>query len=287
MDPRKIIVELYPALTPELQKAAEFVLEHSSELVVLSMRAFAGNADVKPATLLRLAQRLGYQGWGELKSAFIQSLGLADDSYTSRAYGLQNKEQHPALYDEVFSAFGTNLQQTRDNNREALEQAVTLLDNASQVYICGFRASFSVAWSLHYIYRLFRRHVSLIDGLANNQEIFTREIGADDVVMICGFAPYSRETLQIIAYTQAAGATLIAVTDSAVSPLAQAAACTLLFSTHSPSFFPSVVSAMGLAECLMAALVARHGEDAIRRIESAERYLIDSGTYILPGKQST
>ncbi|WP_294911480.1 MurR/RpiR family transcriptional regulator [Tatumella sp. UBA2305] len=284
MDPRKIIVDHYPELTPELQKAAEFVLEHNNELVVLSMRAFASNAAVKPATLLRLAKRLGFSGWGDLKDAMIRSLGLAGDSYASRASGLQNKQQHPALYDEVFTTFTANLQQTRENNRQSLEQAVDLLDQADQIYVCGFRASFPVAWSIYYIYRLFHRQVSLIDGLANNQEIFTREISARDVLVIVGFAPYSRETLQIIAYAEAAGATVIAVTDSPVSPLAQAARCSLLFSTHSPSFFPSVVSGMGIAECLMATLVAKHGEDAIRRIESAERYLIDSGAYILPGK---
>jgi DNA-binding MurR/RpiR family transcriptional regulator len=52
-------------LSPELQRAAEFSLQNASQLVVLSMRAFA--AEARPATLLRLAQRLGYRGWSELK----------------------------------------------------------------------------------------------------------------------------------------------------------------------------------------------------------------------------
>ena len=49
------------------------------------MRAFAAEAGVKPATLLRLAQRLGYNGWRELKSAFIDDLGLGNDTYV---YGI-------------------------------------------------------------------------------------------------------------------------------------------------------------------------------------------------------
>ncbi len=65
-------------------------------------------------------------------------------------------------------------------------------------------------------------------------------------------------------------------------PLAQAADCTLLFSIDSPSFFPSVVSGMGLAECLLAMLVVRHGREAVSKIESAERYLIESGAYVIP-----
>lgn len=48
--------------------------------------------------------------------------------------------------------------------------------------------------------------------------------------------------------------------------------------------FPSVVSGMGLAECLLAMLVVRHGREAVSKIESAERYLIESGAYVIPGK---
>ena len=33
------------------------------------------------------------------------------------------------------------------------------------------------------------------------------------------------------------------------------------------------MSGMGVAECLLAMLVARHGREAVNKIESAERYL--------------
>lgn len=184
----------------------------------------------------------------------------------------------------MFQAHQANLAFTQNENHQAMEQAVSLLDAAENVYICGFRASFPIAWSLFYVYRLFNRQVSLIDGLASNIEVFTRELTAQDCLLLTSFAPYSRESLDVLRAAQQAGATIVAITDSPVSPLAQAADCTLLFSTDSPSFFPSVVSGMGLAECLLAMLVARHGRDAVSKIENAERYLIDSGAYVVPRK---
>ena len=248
------------------------------------MRAFASEAGVKPATLLRLAQRLGYNGWGELKDAFIDELGLRNDTYVSKAEKLIAKGTQPQLYEEVFQAHQRNLAFTQHENHQAMEQAVSLLDAAENVYICGFRASFPIAWSLFYVYRLFNRQVSLIDGLASNIEVFTRELTAQDCLLLTSFAPYSRESLDVLRAAQQAGVTIVAITDSPVSPLAQAADCTLLFSIDSPSFFPSVVSGMGLAECLLAMLVARHGRDAVNKIENAERYLNDSGAYVAPGK---
>lgn len=284
MNLRENIVSQFSVLSPELQRAAEFSLQNANQLVVQSMRAFASEAGVKPATLLRLAQRLGYNGWGELKDAFIDDIGLRNDTYVSKAEKLIAKGTQPQLYEEVFQAHQANLAYTRNENHQAMEQAVTLLDAADNVYICGFRASFPIAWSLFYVYRLFNRQVSLIDGLASNIEVFTRELTAQDCVLLTSFAPYSRESLDVLHAAQDAGAKIIAITDSPVSPLAQAADCTLLFSIDSPSFFPSVVSGMGLAECLLAMLVARHGREAVNKIESAERYLIDSGAYVVPGK---
>lgn len=284
MNLRENIVSQFSQLSPELQRAAEFSLQNANQLVVQSMRAFAAEAGVKPATLLRLAQRLGYNGWRELKSAFIDDLGLGNDTYVSKAEKLIAKGTQPALYEEVFLAHQANLAFTQAENQHAMQQAVTLLDEAKQVYICGFRASFPIAWSLFYVYRLFNRQVSLIDGLASNIEVFTREINAEDCLLLTSFSPYSRESLDVLNAARQAGARIIAITDSPVSPLAQAADCTLLFSLSSPSFFPSIVSGMGVAECLLAMLVARHGREAVNKIESAERYLQRSGAYVMPDK---
>ncbi|MEW5286728.1 MurR/RpiR family transcriptional regulator [Klebsiella michiganensis] len=284
MNLRENIVSQFSLLSPELQRAAEFSLQNANQLVVQSMRAFAAEAGVKPATLLRLAQRLGYNGWRELKSAFIDDLGLGNDTYVSKAEKLIAKGTQPALYEEVFLAHQANLAFTQAENQHAMQQAVTLLDEAKQVYICGFRASFPIAWSLFYVYRLFNRQVSPIDGLASNIEVFTREINAEDCLLLTSFSPYSRESLDVLNAARQAGARIIAITDSPVSPLAQAADCTLLFSLSSPSFFPSIVSGMGVAECLLAMLVARHGREVVNKIESAERYLQRSGAYVMPDK---
>lgn len=282
MTPQQKLEEHYETLTPELQRAAELSLHNMKDLIALSMRAFAARIGVKPATLLRLAQRLGYVGWGEFKAAVIQQLGLNNETHQARAEKLVDKGSTASLYQEVFDAHAVNLSHTEAENPQAMEQAVDVLDAAEHVYVCGFRASYSVAYTLFYIYRLFNKNVSLIDGQASNYEIFTRELTPKDVVLMIGFAPYSRESLDVLGAARQAGSKIVALTDSPLSPLAEHAASTLYFSAHSPSFFPSVVSAMGIAECLLAMLVAKHGDRAVQKIASAERFLLDSGAWVKP-----
>jgi len=122
------------------------------------------------------------------------------------------------------------------------------------------------SYTLFYSYRLFEKQVSLIDGQASNYEVFTRELTTNDVVLMIGFSPYSRESLDVLEASRRAGCKIVALTDSPLSPLAQAANHTLYFSAQSPSFFPSVVSALGMAESLLALLVTRYGEKAVKQI---------------------
>lgn len=282
MNPRQVIISGFPQLTPELQRAAAFVLEHPNDLVVLSLRAFAAQAGVKPATLSRLAQRLNYPGWGELKNAFVAELGLSNDTYVSKAEKLISQGDQGQLYQDVFAAQAANLEHTRQVNEQSMGEVVELLDKAEHIYVCGFRASFPLAWSLFYIYRLFNKKVTLIDGLASNLEVFTRELTPQDALLLIGFSPYSRESLTVLEAARQRHCPIAAVTDSPLSPLAQAADCALYFTTDSPSFFPSIMAGMGVAECLLAMLVNRYGKDAVAKIESVEHYLIDSGAYVLP-----
>lgn len=283
MSTEQTIVNAYPLLTPELQRAAEFALQHKNELVILSMRAFAKQAGVQPATLLRLAQKLGFSGWGEMKSAFISDLGLGNEAYGKKAQKLM-EQGTDSVYNEIFHSHLANLEQTRSLNAGKMEHAVTLLDDAQNVYICGFRASFPIAYSLYYVYRLFRKNVFLIDGHASNIELFTRDLLPADTVLVIGFAPYSKESVSVFNAAKAAGCRTVSVTDTPVSPLALDADATLQFSTGSPSFFPSILSGLGVSECLLAMLVAKHGPAAVTSIDNAERHLISTGAYIMPDK---
>lgn len=125
MDLRKLIIDHYPALTPELQRAAAFVLENINDVALISMRTIAHNADLKPATLSRLAKKLGYEGWEALKAEFIYSLKLTRSSYASRAVRLQQNLQQESAYDAVFSTLGNSLEDTQALNQDALQRALS------------------------------------------------------------------------------------------------------------------------------------------------------------------
>ena len=270
----------FNSLSPALQRIAKYVLDHPTEVVTSSMRTVGISADARPATLVRFAQQLGFAGWPELKQAIAQEMGLGREAYGDRARSLLERASEQGLAGEIFQVHKANLEFTERHSRRALQDAAALLETAANVHAAGFRACFPIAFSFVYVYRLFRNSVHLIDGQGGSLEMQTRSMTEGDALLVVSFAPYSREVLQVVEAGKRAGCKVIAVTDSDASPLSLQADATLLFSTQSPSFFPSITSGMALTESLLELLVSRAGQPVIDRIESAEAHLFESGAYV-------
>ncbi len=280
MSVRDRILERFPAMSPTIRSAARFVVDHPNDVVTGSMRALAAKASVQPATLVRLAQQLGFAGWPGLKTATAADLGLNDERYVDKAKTLKRRGRRTDLAAELFDAHRRNLEATPGRDAASLAAAAALLEAARVVHVAGFRASFPIVHALFYGYRLFRGSVVLIDGVGCNLELMTRAIERTDALVVASFAPYSREAVDVAEAARDAGATIVALTDSAVSPLALLADATLLFPVESPSFFPSIVAGIALSEALVERLAAQGGPAAVRRIERSEDALRASGAYV-------
>lgn len=280
MQAKEMILERFPSLSPKMQEAARFIVDHPNEVVTTSMRTIAERAGVQPATFVRLAQQLGYPGWPQLKEAVVSDMGLQPERYGQRAKNLATRGRTHQMLDELFSTQKENLDWTASRYSETLPCAVKLIKKAKTVHVAGFRASFPVAYSFVYAYRLFRNSVQLIDGNHGGLEMQLRLIENKDVVIVTSFAPYSREAVLVIEAAKAAGASIIALTDSDASPLALEADVAILFSINSPSFFPSLTAASSITEALLALLVVDAGESGVQKLDDAEQQLLASGSYL-------
>lgn len=280
MNAKEQILSHFPQLTPRLREAARFIVDHPNDVVTHSMRGLADTANIMPSTLSRLAQQVGYEGWPELKKAFVSDLGLSAKGYSERARKLTGRSSEQGLVNELFQTYVSNLETTRLEIEPKLKIAANILQKAKVVHIAGFRASFAIAFSFFYGYRLFRNSVDLIDGHCGGLELQLRRIQKRDAVVIISFAPYSKESLAVLEAARLSQASVIALSDSSASPIALGADVSLEFKVSSPSFFPSTVAGVATAEALLEALVAMGKHDVVRPIDEAEKHLVRSGAYV-------
>jgi DNA-binding MurR/RpiR family transcriptional regulator len=279
---RDDIRQRFNTLSPALQQVARHVLDHPNDVVTSSMRTVGGRASSTPATLVRFAQQLGFAGWPQLKEAFADEMGLGSDAYVERARQLVGRASDHTLIDELFDVQRANLEATQRQNQSSLPRACALLEKAPAVHAAGFRACFPVAFSFVYVYRLFRPTVHLVDGQGGSLEMQQRAFAKGDALVVASFVPYSREALQVTEAARAAGCRIVAITDSAASPLSLLADETILFAIRSPSFFPSVAAGIAVTESLLELLASRAGKAVVGRIDQAETQLFESGAYLMP-----
>ena len=74
LEVEQLIDQSFEALSPELQRAARWLRQNPAALALQSMRSTAREAGVAPATMTRLAQRLGFGGFEDLREPFAGQL---------------------------------------------------------------------------------------------------------------------------------------------------------------------------------------------------------------------
>src|ERR1700722_9119469 len=84
----KRLVEAFDGLSPQLQVAGRYLLDHPHEIALRSMRQLAREANFAPATLTRLARQLGFGGFDELKRLSADELRQYAAGYRRKAIAL-------------------------------------------------------------------------------------------------------------------------------------------------------------------------------------------------------
>lgn len=276
------LVDAFPGLTPELQKAARFFLDHPEDVGLNSMRKVAAQAGVKPATVSRLTRALGFDSYEQLRNPFRQRLRGAEPGFSTRLAELQRRggDDERALFEELRWQQLDNVAKTlTDDVFPVLEDAVETLWSSRRVYVLGLRGSYAPAFLFHYAHQLFRDKCLLLDTRAGIFADQLRGINEQDAMLVISFEPYTQLTIDAVDYAAEAGVQIVAITDSVLSPAARAARQTIVAHNASSSFYHSFIGALAVCQTLISMLVARSGVDSVKIVKEAEKQLSRVSAY--------
>ncbi|TAM71027.1 MAG: MurR/RpiR family transcriptional regulator [Microbacteriaceae bacterium] len=256
------IRSLLPSLLPTEQAVAVVLLEHSGEIVELSSGQVAELAGASRATVVRTCQSLGFSGYQQLRVLLARdagyqaspapaasgAAGIVGDAFRHVAAGVTSML---ALLDET-----------------EVERAVETLASAGRVIVVGNGLSAPLALDAA------ARFTSMGRAAEAPMDVFGQQIAARlltpaDAALVISGSGASTSTLRVAEAAAQAGATVIAVTAFARSPLTQAAAISLVVTMPDLTFRDEITLASRLpqailVEGLVAALTDRRGADAVR-----------------------
>lgn len=277
-----LLINAYPRLTPELQKAAGFMVKHPEEVGLNSMRCVASAAGVKPATITRLTKALGFSEYESLREPFRQRLRRGSPKFALRLQDAQSRVEtdDESVYAELRRQEIANIEQSlSDDNFSGIKAAAKTLHVSRNIYVLGLRGAHAPAFLFYYAYQLFKGNSRLLDTGAGIFADQLRGIAAEDALLVISFSPYTRLTIDAVEYAAEAGTKIIAVTDSVVSPAANHAAHTIVTNNQSPSFYHSFTGALAVTHALITLLVTKAGGDAVQVVAEAEQQLARISAY--------
>lgn len=262
---REVIARASDRLTPRARAAAQYALDHPNDIALQPVAAVAQASGIAAAAFIRMAQALGFSGYGELQRLFLAPLQrAAAPSFRERIrhFGGELAIEDPADPTEVLRAFSQanriSLEHLRDDAPALeLERAIRLIRQARLVHVLGLRRSYAVAAYLAYALNRVGRPSVQITGLGGTIAEQAQAVGARDLLIAISFPPYAADTLQVCTAVQARGARRLAITDSVLSPVARDAELVLAVHDAGLLGFRSLTSALCVAQALAVSLAFR------------------------------
>jgi DNA-binding MurR/RpiR family transcriptional regulator len=208
---------------------------------------------------VRFAKQFGFDGATPMQRVFRADLVAANPA---AAYGervrqtmerLENAPCDPASLLHEF-AEGTDLalrQLTHTVGTVDLASAFRLLEQANTVYVVGVRRAFPVAAYLAYSLQQSSKRTVFVDGVAGLWRQQAGAISSGDLLICVSYRPYAEETLELVSIAHAQKASILAITDSAVSPIAKEADTVLRVQEAEIRGFRSLAASMCLAQALV------------------------------------
>lgn len=278
------LVALFDELPAQHRVAARWLIEHPDDVALLSMREQAKRAGVPPATMTRLAQRLGFDGFDGLRDIYAASLRGRPNDFLGRTEELQARREldgDEALTSDILAGLSGHLRTMSDpKSLRAIAKAADIIAERERLYCIGTRSIFVGAFLGAYLLALVGEQTVLADGPGAVGFDRLREIGKRDAVLALSIAPYVAATAEAVAFARERGAAVIAVTDSLVAPIARQAPACVIVPTATASFLPTVAPALIAVECIAALVTARRGKRALAAMADTEAHLDRFGTYM-------
>lgn len=210
-------------LTPRLFKVANYIHQHRSVVLDKTALGIAIDTQTSDATVIRAIQALGFSGFRDLKIVMAEFLGVTQRSPARVASTVNALSQDAkGSVDFVLDSYRISCDMLASSaNRQAIQQAIDLLQQADRVAIFGIGASAILA---DYTARLFKRngtssYVLNRTGIALSEQI--AEMRHADVLIMLVQSSAHPEGLVTLAEAQRLGMKIIVLTGAPDSIFAQ------------------------------------------------------------------
>lgn len=267
-----VLESLMPTFSKGQKRIAAYIAEFYDKAAFMTAGRLGKAVGVSESTVVRFAVELGYDGYPAMQRAMremvlnrltsVQRIGVAHDRI-----GDQD------VVSMVLASDADKLRQTNETlDRHSFQAAVDAIHKAKHIYVLGVRSTAALANFIGYYLNYMFRDVHMITAYGTG-EMFEQLVNleAGDVVIAFSFPRYSAATIKGVQFCRSVGATVIGITNSNISPLAQNSDHVLVAKSDMVSLVDSLVAPLSIVNALIVALAANREEMLSKTFDKLER----------------
>ncbi len=273
-DFRKLIVDRFEELPPQQRTAAEYMLDHLRDVPFLSVPELARRSGASEATIVRLAQRLGYSGFSGLKADLLEA--LRERVQPPSALGPEMEALEATSVDETVAAVArqevANIQRSLEElESKGFQNVASALFKADHVFAFGLGISAYLAELLCYLLSQIGLRASPVSTALSSPGECLVGLRPTDLLVVFSFPPYSRQTIELVREADRRGVPTVAVTDRPTAPTATIARHVLTAHTENMMFTNSTAALSVLLNALVTEIALRHRDHAVEAVSELNR----------------
>ena len=232
-----------------------YILENYDKAAFMTAAKLGQTVKISESTVVRFAAELGYDGYPAMQKA-MQEMIRSKLTTVQRIEVSYDRLGTQDVLDKVVQSDIEKLRMSlAELSREDFSATVEAIVKARRIYILGVRSSAALSDFLTFYFKLIFDNVWQVQtSLASEMFEQMLRVGPEDVVIGISFPRYSTRTVRAMEFARDQGATVIAITDSELSPLADTATCRLLAKSDMASFVDSLVAPLSVINALIAAV---------------------------------
>jgi DNA-binding MurR/RpiR family transcriptional regulator len=262
------------------RRIAQYILDEYDKAAFMTAAKLGQMVGVSESTVVRFAVSLGFDGYPAMQKA-MQEMVLNRLTSVQRLEVASGRIGDQDIVSMVLQSDADKLRRTDETlSREDFQKAVDAIVAAKRVYILGVRSAAPLANFLGYYLRYLSDNVYIVTA-SGASEMFEQIVGvnSDDAVVAFSFPRYSTTVLKGAQYCSSAGATVIGLTDSKLSPLAQVCDHVLLAKSDMVSLVDSLVAPLSVVNALIVGVTARRSAELAKRLDMLENIWSDYDVY--------
>ena len=264
---------------------ANYILAHYDKAAFMTAQKLGKTVGVSESTVVRFASMLGYDGYPALQKG-LQEMMRSRLTAVQRIEVTSDQMSGEDILDRVLNQDIDRIRRTlEETSKDDFQRAVDQIISCNTIYIAGTRSSASIAAFLSYYLSLIFPRVKLVPSTTTS-ELFERIMHIDERDLMIGisFPRYSKQTVKALDFAKHNGAKVIAITDSASSPIAKYADSLLLARSDMASFVDSLVAPLSLINALIVAVSIKNRDKVSKTFERLEQVWDEYDVYTKSGE---